>query len=221
MHSGDDLASAAERVLGCTKRSRKGKEVFIPPLPKLATPQLAALLAAAVGDGAVPGDAAGKGAASSGDARAVSEVANVVPEPAAAQAGGLLALCLATTRAVSGGRPCRHTEKQHLCVWAYNLCWRHKVLVVRNIASVSPILPRVPSSRGHWCFIVMPQADGNPVAALAARLETLVAARRAVAAALPDVPQDRLRCVPAISLKTHGVPHSCRFFPLHIGFIRS
>lgn len=46
MHSGDDLASAAQRVLGFSSRSRKGKEVTVAAIPHLASPRLAALLAA-------------------------------------------------------------------------------------------------------------------------------------------------------------------------------
>lgn len=44
MHSGDDLASAAERVLGFEKTSRKGKAVSVEPLPGVATPELRAAL---------------------------------------------------------------------------------------------------------------------------------------------------------------------------------
>ena len=46
MHSGDDLASAAQRVLGFSSRGRKGKEVTVAAAPQLATPRLASLLAA-------------------------------------------------------------------------------------------------------------------------------------------------------------------------------
>lgn len=46
VHSGDDLTSAAQRVLGFRSRSRKGKEVEVEPIPQLATPLLRQLLAA-------------------------------------------------------------------------------------------------------------------------------------------------------------------------------
>jgi hypothetical protein len=54
VHSGDDLASATQRVLGFSSRSRKGKEVTVAAVPQLATPRLAALLAAVQAADAAP-----------------------------------------------------------------------------------------------------------------------------------------------------------------------
>lgn len=49
VHSGDDLASAAERVLGFQKTSRKGKAVSVEALPGVATDELRAALAGVMG----------------------------------------------------------------------------------------------------------------------------------------------------------------------------
>lgn len=49
VHSGNDLASAAERVLGFQKTSRKGKAVSVEPLPGVATDELRAGLAGVMG----------------------------------------------------------------------------------------------------------------------------------------------------------------------------
>jgi hypothetical protein len=45
VHAGDDLASAAQQVLGFSSRGRKGKEVTVAAIPRLASPRLVALLA--------------------------------------------------------------------------------------------------------------------------------------------------------------------------------
>ncbi len=72
MHSGDDLASAAERVLGFRKRSRKRKEVVVERITELASSEFVALLEAAA---AAPPAASTAGAEDGADAAAAREAA--------------------------------------------------------------------------------------------------------------------------------------------------
>jgi hypothetical protein len=79
VHSGDDVASAVQRVLGFSSRSRKGKEVTVAPIPQLATPRLRALLAALqAADAAAmnPGSAADGGAAAAAVEAVLAAVAS-------------------------------------------------------------------------------------------------------------------------------------------------
>ena len=89
MHFGDDLASAAQRVLGYSSRGRKGREVTVAAVPQLATPRLAALLAALQAADAAASNPAPP-AASSGGALEALETALAAAAAARAQIAAAL-----------------------------------------------------------------------------------------------------------------------------------